>query len=372
MPATNLSKAVMVHRRDLIKYAGALLGSWPLQSHAFAMGLEEENHDWIVLRNNENPYGPSASVARGVAEKLKRMNRYSWEDSQELINALAQHHDLKTTQISLGAGSTELLDLLAAKTHAEKGGVVLADPSYDYWLEPWMKKGLVVKRVPVNSSKKLDLKSMAEAVDTTTKLLYICNPNNPTGTLIDSSEMLSLLESVPPQVNVVIDEAYIQYTDQPGFISLIPRFTNLVVLRSFSKIYGLAGARVGYAAAQEKILQEMDEYRSSAGGSVSVPSRWAAYYALQDPAFRERSKQENNKVRTYTTEQLKRLGIECIPSATNFLYFSLSGFPKDYFRLLEQHKIQGTRIYEEEGRWTRITVGTMAEMKKLINTLASA
>jgi histidinol-phosphate aminotransferase len=366
--STNLKKSMM-NRRQWMQSAGALVGGLTLQSHLPFSG--QQSNGPIILRNNENPYGPSPKVMREVGSRLSRMNRYHWEDSSQLVDALATKHRVPVGNVSLGAGSTELLDLLAARTHADRGTVILGDPSYDYWLEPWIGQGLQVKRIPVRSDKGLDLQAMLGAMDTSTRLLYICNPNNPTGTVLTVDAILDVLKRLPGEVILAIDEAYIDYTDQPSAIPLTARFPNLVVLRTFSKIDGLAGARVGYAVAQEALLQSIDQYRSSSGGSVAVPSRWAAYYALQDKDFRMRSKAGNEKVRAYTAAQLNQMGLTCIPSVTNFLYFSLAKFPRDYFKVLSDHHIQGTRIYEEKGQWTRITIGTENEMKAFIKVLGS-
>jgi histidinol-phosphate aminotransferase len=357
----------MINRRQWMQAAGALIGGLTLQSHFHVPTPQLASP--IILRNNENPYGPSTKVLRQVAGTLASMNRYHWDDSFKLIQALAEYHGLAEPQITIGAGSTELLDLLAAKTFLEKGNVVLGDPSYDYWLEPWIKQGLAIKRILLTQDKQLDTAAMFRAVDANTRLVYICNPNNPTGTLLSVAAIQDLLQLLPQKVVVAVDEAYIDYTNQPSMVQMINQFPNLVVLRTFSKIDGLAGARVGYAVMQEPLRQILDGHRSSSGGSVSLPSRWAALFALRDVDFREKSREENNKVKAWTVDALTHIGLPCIPSLANFLYFSLEGYSGDYFQQLEKHQIQGTRIYEERGKWTRITIGKKDEMAAFINAL---
>ena len=168
----------------------------------------------------------------------------------------------------------------------------------------------------------------------------------------------------------MVDEAYLDFTDQPSVSNLVTDNKNLIVVKTFSKIYGLAGARIGYAIAHKDTINHFaDDLQTWANGSVSVVSRAGAIASLTDNDFVSQCYSKNEAARKYTIEQLTQLNITCIPSHTNFIYFSLTNYKKDFLALLKSNNIQGTYIYEEDGKWTRITVGTMDEMQKFITAI---
>ena len=168
---------------------------------------------------------------------------------------------------------------------------------------------------------------------------------------------------------VLVDEAYIEFTKQESLSDLVVENKNLIIAKTFSKMYGLAGGRIGYAVANEYTINVISQLQSWPNGSVSIVSVAGALASLKDEGFKEEVYVRNEKVKKYTIENLKLLNIKCIPSNTNFIYFSLSNYKKDFFRQLEKNNIVGTKIYEENGKWSRITIGTMQEMEKFIDAL---
>ena len=210
---------------------------------------------------------------------------------------------------------------------------------------------------------------MLKAIKPDTKLIYVCNPNNPTGTICDRNKLIKFITEATKKAVVLVDEAYIDFTDQQSLSSLVIENRNLIVARTFSKIYGLAGARIGYAIANTKTLEQLSELQSWVNGSISVPSTAAALASLKDEKFVSETYSLNQKARQFTTEQLEKLNLVCIPSYSNFIYFSLTNYKKDFFQQLKTNNIIGTKIYEEQGKWTRITVGTMQEMQKFISAI---
>jgi len=340
----------------------------PLVSENLINSFENDTN-LILLRSNENPYGPSPLARKAFAENVNISNRYNWEIETQIISAIALKNSVKDENILLGAGSTEILDLVAKFVSLDKGNYVIADPSYDYWTVTLDNFGLIKNKVPLTADKKINLEAMLKAVNHDTKLVYICNPNNPTGTICEREALVEFVAKISQNTIVLIDEAYIEFTKQQSLSNIINDHKNIVIVKTFSKIYGLAGARIGFAIANKTIIDNLSNSQSNTNNSVSVLSKLAAIASLKDEKFVSNCYLKNENVRQYTINELKKLNCECISSNTNFIYFSLAKYNKDYFKQLENNNIEGGRIYEEQGRWTRVTVGKMDEMKKFIKAL---
>lgn len=364
------------NRRAWLKQIGlgvAAAGLAPLESLALPAARYFEGADQqqpIRLRSNENPYGPSSLVRKAMTERIGQSNRYSWELTASLIAALAERHHLLPGNILTGAGSTEMLDTVARLAALKQGSYILADPTFDYWTETAYLSGLQKIKIPLTGEKRHDLPAMLRAMQPDTRLIYICNPNNPTGTVCENEALTAFITAACRHTLVMVDEAYIDFTQEKSVAQLVQQHKNLIVLRTFSKIYGLAGARVGYAIAHADTIEQLSRLQSAPGGSVSAVSAAGAIAALQDKPFVAETYAANEKVRQFTCEQLERLHIPYIPSATNFLYFSLAHYKKDFFEQLKQGNITGTKIYEEDGQWSRITIGTFEEMQQFIRAIS--
>nr|WP_294785420.1 aminotransferase class I/II-fold pyridoxal phosphate-dependent enzyme [uncultured Flavobacterium sp.] len=323
----------------------------------------------ILLRSNENPYGPSPLARTAMQKSINNSNRYGWDLSGELISLIAKKNNVSDGNILLGAGSTEILDLVLQYTALQKGNFVLAETTFNYWTFPSEKLGIKKITVPLTSDKKHDLTAMLNAIDSETKMVYICNPNNPTGTICERDQLVSFIKEASKKVIVFVDEAYLDFTKEESLSNLAMENKNLIVTKTFSKMYGLAGARIGYAVASSSTIDELSALKSSPNLSVSVVSTVAAIASLKDEKFISEVQSLNEQVKKYTIEQLTKLHLTCIPSHANFIYFSLDNYKKDFFKQLENHNIEGTKIYEENGKWTRITIGTMKEMQQFIEAI---
>ncbi len=323
----------------------------------------------IKLSSNENPYGPAPFARTAFADNINISNRYNWELTSELIVTLAKKNNITTDNILMGAGSTEIIDLVTRYSALKKGSLIIADPSYAYWTDAAQKLGLTKIKVPLTAGKKLNLPAMRKAIKPNTKLIYVCNPNNPTGTICEREALVKFINEASKKAIVLVDEAYIDFTTQPSLSNLVADNKNIVIAKTFSKIYGLAGARIGYAIANKATIQKLSDLQSWVNGSISVASTAAALASLKDEKFVSETYSLNAKSRQYTIEQLEKLNLTAIPSYSNFIYFSLTNYKKDYFQQLKDNKIIGTKIYEEQGKWTRISVGTMEEMEKFITAI---
>ena len=366
----------MSNRRNWLKQIGlGTIGLGFCQFEAFANPPLENyippslDKSPILLRSNENPYGPSPSARLAMQKSINNSNRYGWNASGELISLIAKKNNVSDNNILLGAGSTEILDLVLQYTALKKGNFILAETTFDYWTFPSEKLGLKKITVPLTADKKHDLTAMLKAIDSDTKMIYICNPNNPTGTICDREQLISFVKEASKKTIVFVDEAYIDFTKEQSLSDLVIENKNLIITKTLSKMYGLAGARIGYAVANSSTIEELSVLKSSPNLSISVVTTAAAIASLNDEKFIREVYSLNEEVRKYTLEQLTQLGLTCIPSYSNFIYFSLENYKKDYFKQLENHNIMGTKIYEENGKWTRITIGTMKEMQQFIEAI---
>ena len=362
------------NRRSWLKqtslvFAGLSLA--PLKN--FALDTNPSNNkpgnDPIRLNANENPYGPSPLARKAMAEAINISNRYQWTSGTELISAIATKKNVTADNILIGAGSTEILDLVIQYVALKKGSFVLADQTFSPWAKTAEKLGLQEITVPLTTTKEYDLSLLLNAIKKDTRMVHICNPNNPTGATCNKDMLLSFVKEVSKKVIVLVDEAYIDYADQSSLSPFVNENENLIITKTFSKIYGLAGARVGYALAHANTIDQLSQLQTWANGGVSAVSLAGALASLKDNDFVNSCYSLNEKVRKFTIDQLESLNIKCIPSSSNFIYFSLSKYKKDFFNQLKSNNIIGTRIYEENGRWSRITVGTMQEMQMFIKAI---
>lgn len=331
--------------------------------------VSEGDHP-IILRSNENPYGPSPAARDAMNSALALCNRYHWDIAGQLIDRLSQKYGVNTDNILLGAGSTEILDLVARLSASKPGSYVIADPSYGYWTSTLDNLGMKKIRVPLDANRSIDLAAMLGAIASDTRLVYICNPNNPTGTLLARESLARFIGKVPASTVIVVDEAYLEYTEERSLTGMVGGRTNLLIARTFSKIHGLAGARIGYAVAHRELIDQLARMHSNTNNSVSLPSKVAAMASLEDDRFLSECYARNQKARDFTIAQLEEMGFTYIPSHANFVYFSTEKYLKDYFKQLKDHNIQGAGIYEQQGKWTRITIGTMEEMRQFISALS--
>lgn len=363
----------MNNRRNWLKQIGLGtigLGIIPFETFANSetevYSFPKTDNAPILLRSNENPYGPSPLARIAMQKSINNSNRYGWDFLPKLISSIAKKNNVSDNNILLGAGSTEILDLVLQYSALQKGNFILAETTFNYWTFASEKLGIKKITVPLTADKKHDLPAMLQAIDSDTKMIYICNPNNPTGTICEREKLISFINEASKKAIVFVDEAYIDFTKEESLSQLVTENKNLIVTKTFSKMYGLAGARIGYAVAAASTIEELSILKSSPNLSVSVVSAAAAMASLEDTKFIQEVQSLNEEVKKYTIEQLTKLNLKCIPSYSNFIYFSLDNYKNDYFKQLENHNIEGTKIYEENGKWTRITIGTMKEMQQFI------
>lgn len=349
-----------------IVVAGAGLSGWRMPT----VNRPSANAALIRLSSNENPYGPSPQAVEAMREAVDISNRYQWQMIRDLLKAISLRHNVGEQQVLLGAGSTQVIDNVVRYCAVRPGKVVIATPTFIRWIPAAEQCGLTKVEIPLTGDKQHDLAAMLSAIRADTRLVYVCNPNNPTGTMCEPEQLLEFVHAAAKKCVVLVDEAYLDYAGGNTLCALTAELENLIVAKTFSKIYGMAGARVGYAIGHAQTIQKIGNMDSGANVGISAVSLAGALASLKDDAFLRRSFEANAEVRSFTMEQLERSGIHCISSHTNFIYFSLERFPKDFFALLKSANIEGTHVFEERGRWSRITVGTMHEMEAFIRAIS--
>jgi len=362
----------LLHRRNWIKNTGLALAGFGLgiPQSAFSREIKDVNEDLVRLGGNENPYGPPMAARKAMSKAIGWSNRYSWEQTNTLRDMIASSHQLGRDQVLIGAGSSEILGLVAQLAAVQKGEAITADPSFQIWTTAAESFGLKIKRVPLTKSKTLHLEKMLESLTANTRLFYICNPNNPTGTIVSAEAIRRAALEAARTSLVIIDEAYLEYTDEPSQTNLVAN-PNIIIIKTFSKIYGLAGARVGYALAHAETIKRLIALQPWANASASAVSVAAALASYPDAGFLKHCRKLNVEARDYTTAFLEEAGLQVIPSHTNFIYYSIGNYSRNWTEGLRSHKIASGRIVEADGNWTRTSIGTLEEMKQFTKAAAS-
>lgn len=365
-----------MQRRDLLKQTALTLAAFTLSRDLFAAEAEKfaqlpDVEKIIKLSSNENPHGPSPASRKAMMDAVNGSNRYPWDVTTKLreeIGALTGH---TKEHIVIGAGSSELLGLTAVWAATQKGNAVAPDPTFRLWMPAARKTGLDIKLVPLTEKKETDLQRMKEAMNAETRMVYLCNPGNPTGTIIPANDLEAFIKEVAPKAIILLDEAYTEFCDEPSMAHLVNDYPNLVIAKTFSKVYGMAGARVGYVLAHPATVKKLNELQPWANAGASAVSLAGALAAIKDKTFIDYCKKENAKARSIFYKALEQAGIPYIPSHTSFVYFNTATFGKDVKAMLEAKGIVGARTFEEGTKWLRLSVGTQDEMKKAAAALLS-
>ena len=330
----------------------------------------------IKLASNENPLGCSPHVAQALAEQFSGANtalaRYPDSDAFDLRNALARYHGVPANHIAVTNGSHELIDLCAALSLRAGTAGLYSQYAFQAYPISIKARGATAIEVPA-SDYRHDPAAMREALTHATRLVYICNPNNPTGTLLAPAEIEVILDSVGPDTLVVLDEAYIDYVDptlRPDSISLLARYPQLVVARTFSKAYGLASLRVGYGIMHPDLVDAIARIRPTF--SVNALAQRAALAALADRAFLQRTQSLNRAGVTQITQALERQGIPFIPTHANFITIGLNDAKTVAQRLLQAGIVVRPLGAYELDNLIRVTVGTEEENDMFLRALFAA
>lgn len=327
----------------------------------------------INLGSNENPYGISPKAKEAILGMLGESNRYQFNVAslQDFGKKLAAHYQVNENQVLITAGSGDALQILPR--FFKNGNLVTATPTFSILPNTAKKIGTKVIEVPLTPGKAHDLTAMQQAITKETALVYICNPANPTSTIVSAKALQSFCIEAAKHAVVIVDEAYLDFVYPPENISMMglaAQHPNVIVLRTFSKIHAMAGLRVGFLVGHPETVRALKDnpFRNSQI-TVSNLSMAAAMASLEDTDHLALCKQKNTVARNFTVEALAKMQIKAIPSHTNFLFFPLGNYTDNFAaRMLNKNVIVRSENYPD-GNWARVSVGTMEEMQSFIRIM---
>lgn len=364
-----------LNRRQFAQSLGVAVGAavavpvalpeWASAQHAARPG-----GSYIQLDSNENPYGPSAAACAAITRAEPICCRYPDVNEHAMIERLSSFYSLPAEQILLGCGSTEILRVADMAFLGSGKSAIASEPTFETVLGFARVMQANPIKVPQTSDFRHDLPAMAAAVNDATGLIYVCNPNNPTGTIVSLKELDDFLQKVPPTVPVLVDEAYFDFVTDPNYGTVVPwlgRYPNLIVARTFSKVYGLAGMRLGYALSSPDMIARMRPHKLGMNANVAVLR--AALASFGDSAHVSDQRKRMIACRDWTCSELKKDGRTFIPSHGNFLMLNLGRDVAPVIAAFRERNILVGRKFPSMDTWLRITVGKPSEMQAFMNVL---
>ncbi|OED40327.1 histidinol-phosphate transaminase [Endozoicomonas sp. (ex Bugula neritina AB1)] len=351
-----------------VKRLSPYLPGKPIEELAREQGLDPENI--VKLASNENPLGPSTSAVMAIAETMSELSRYPDGNGFALKQALSERLGVHQTQLTLGNGSNDLLVLIAEVFLNPQASAVYSE--FAFVVYPLAVKATSAEAIQVPSFNwGHDLPAMAAAIKDNTRLVFLANPNNPTGTCFSKQAFIDFMAKVPEQVLVVLDEAYIEYNSGDNLldgVALLKDYPNLIVSRTFSKAYGLAGARIGYTVSSPEIAEVVNRIRQPF--NTSVPAQAAAVATLQDKEYLQNSVEVNSVGMDQLEQGLQELGLDWIPSSGNFITvdFKRSALPVYEGLLAEGVIVRPVANYGMPNH-LRISIGLPEENQRCLDAL---
>ncbi|MGB9475695.1 MAG: aminotransferase class I/II-fold pyridoxal phosphate-dependent enzyme [Candidatus Udaeobacter sp.] len=326
----------------------------------------------VRLSANENPYGPSPKGLQAMTDSFGLACRYPDDHNNVLIDKLAKLNGVNRDQILLGDGSGEILKLCAETyTGPQNGKLVAADPTFEAILTGATANGAEVVKVPLTSTFAHDLEKMLAAAKD--GLIYVCNPNNPTASITPKAQLHDFIVKTPLTTTILVDEAYFHYADSPDYesvIALVKEHPNLIVSRTFSKIYGMAGIRCGYCVAQKDTIERMRP--NQMWDSVNCMALAAATASLDDLDHVPNGQRLNKDAKTFTTSELEKMGYKVIPSQANFIMFDCKRPVVPLIKAMKEQNVHVGRLFPALPNHMRLTIGKKSEMETFLAAFRQA
>jgi histidinol-phosphate aminotransferase len=325
----------------------------------------------IKLASNENPFGSSPKVKEAIALEVENISIYPDGAAVELTAALSSYHGVNSDQIIFGAGSDEIILMIARAFLVPGDETIMADQTFPQYKHNAQVENAVIIEVPLKEGTH-DLFAMQQRITDKTKVIWVCNPNNPTGTINTMDEVEWFLSKVPAHVLVVLDEAYCEYIDNPSYpdgLMLLNKYPNVILLRTFSKIYGLASLRIGYGIGHPDVIRSINQVREPFNTSRFAQA--AALAALQDEEFISHCREANKVGLAYFNSSFAELGLEAFPAYGNFIMVDVKRSGQEVFDALLRKGIivrAGHKLYPTH---IRITVGSQEQNEKVIAALTA-
>ena len=372
-----MSNPTTLSRRGFTKIIGAGAAYAvirPVESKGFRNSLRSDvtsisSAPGVVrLSSNENPYGPSAAALKAMTDSFSLSWRYPDEYADMLSEELAKLHNVRTDQVLLGDGSGEILKLAAAAFTSTSKKIVIGNPTFEAIAHHADVAHAQVVKINLTSDYHHDLEKMRAAASNA-GLIYICNPNNPTASITPKNEVAEFLAKLPRQTIVLVDEAYHHYVESNDYESVIPlvkEFPNLIVARTFSKIYGMAGLRCGYCVTQHENIKLMSPHQIF--DSVNIMALVAALASLKDSDHVTQGRKLNSEVKKAVCAELDTLGYRYIPSHANFIMIDLRREVRPIITALRARGVEVGRVFPALPTFMRVTIGTSSQMTSFLTT----
>jgi histidinol-phosphate aminotransferase len=328
---------------------------------AYAQELPYARVGGVRINANENPLGPCTAARTAIAAVMPDAGRYRFDLTEELVNLYARSLEVQPDHVRIFAGSTEPLHYTVMAFTSPQASYVTADPGYEAGMHAAKSSGARIVKVPLTKTNAHDVRAMIAAAPDA-GVFYICTPNNPTGTLTSHSDIEYLLQNKPKGSVVLVDEAYIHFCDAPSAVDLVASGHDLIVLRTFSKLYGMAGLRCGFAIGRPDLIQKLENY--GGGNPMPVTAVTAAAASLRDTQLVLERRRINAEIREETFQWLDRNGYSYIPSVSNCFMLDAKRPAKEVISAMAQQNVFIGRIWPVMPTYTRITVGTRDEMNQ--------
>ena len=324
--------------------------------------------DIALLSRNENPYGPAPSAISAMADAASKGCYYAEGGYQRLTDMIAERFGVDKTQVVIGNGSTEVLNA-AMLAFMARGSVLAPSLFWDTTVKYGLSKGGTMKAVPLADDMSIDLAAMRAADGPDVGLIHICNPNNPTGMVLDGDQLRAFIRAMPSSKPILVDEAYNELTDRPDYSSvsaLVKDHPNLIICRTFSKIYGMAGLRVGYAITSPEYAEVIRGYLMGFGGNTMGLA--AAIASYNDTGFMTFSKNKVTEARAILLDAVHRAGLTALPSQTNFLFVRVPDADRMRAAMAER-EIMIRGAYGPWSQWSRVSTGKIEDVQRYASAL---
>jgi histidinol-phosphate aminotransferase len=325
----------------------------------------------VKLASNENPLGPAPEVIETIKSEAANVYLYPDSDSRDLKELLSKHYNLPAERIFIGNGSDEILDLLMTLLLKNGGQVIQGDPAFIKYELAVISRGGKSIKIPLDDNHRHQLDEMAAAVTDDVKVIFICNPNNPTGTMLSRKEIEDFLEKISDDILVVVDQAYIEYVTSEDYfdgVELLAQYPNLFLMRTFSKAYGLAGMRIGYALGNARLIDYLNRIRGPF--NVNRMAQQAAVTAFEAVDHLKKCQEVNKTEKEYLYQEFSEMGLEYIETETNFMMVDTGLDAVEVFKELQQKGViirPGNQFGMES--WIRVTIGTHKENEFFLKNL---
>lgn len=366
--STTLSRRAVIGASPAL-LAAVALGALPRSGAAQRPPSSAHASRAIRLAGNENPYGPGPAARAAIQAAVGDSWKYPIFEEMAFKAQIAEQEGLTPQHVLIGDGSSEILHIAALLAGSGGGELITATPTFSFVADHVRAIGGSVRELPLDSGMRHDLKAMRAAVSPVTRLVYVCNPNNPTGTLVSAAELREFIVALPADISVLVDEAYLELASDMSKESVVDRVRaddNVIVARTFSKLHGLAGLRIGYALARPDLIERMAKLKLVAVSSLGLAAASASYTDLQFQAFSRKNIAAGVAI---TTAALNELKLSHAPTRANFVFFDTGQPAAEFLTAMRERGFSLGRPFPQYPSWCRVSMGTVEQMQSFADAL---